>query len=122
MQIVRTILWVLLLVAFVGFTFGNMDKDAEVRIWFGYVWNTKIPAVVVLSFLLGMIPTWLLHRGTKWRLTRRIKTLENAVQATAVTAPIASDTAPATAPSAKVAEPSSPFDAEPNTAGSTPKL
>lgn len=121
MQIIRTIFWVLLLVAFVAFTFGNMDKDAEVRIWFGYVWNTKIPAVVILAFLLGMIPTWLLHRGTKWRLTRRIKTLENSVRATAVTAPIASDKAP-NAPAPKVAEPSSAFNAEPSPSGSTPKL
>jgi putative membrane protein len=80
MQIVRTILWVLLFVVILTFTFGNWDKAAEVRIWFGFVWNTKIPAVVIVSFLLGIVPTWLLHLGTKWRLTRRIKTLEAAAR------------------------------------------
>ncbi len=79
MQIVRTILWVLLFAALMFFSFFNW-KEVEVQIWTNMVLETKVPALVVVSFLLGMIPTWLLHRGTKWRLTRRIKTLEAAAR------------------------------------------
>ncbi|MGB3377919.1 MAG: hypothetical protein WBH10_14005 [Allopontixanthobacter sediminis] len=79
MQIVRTILWVLLFAGLMFFSFFNW-KEVEVQIWTNMVLETKVPALVIVSFLLGMIPTWLLHRGTKWRLTRRIKTLEAAAR------------------------------------------
>lgn len=79
MQIVRTILWVLLFAGLMFFSFFNW-KEVEVQIWTNMVLETKVPALVIVSFLLGMIPTWLLHRGTKWRLTRRIKALEAAAR------------------------------------------
>ena len=87
MQIVRTILWVLLFAGLMFFSFFNW-KEVEVQIWTNLVLETKVPALVIVSFLLGMIPTWLLHRGTKWRLTRRIKALEAAARVPQV-APIA---------------------------------
>lgn len=79
MQIVRTILWVLLFAGLMFFSFFNW-KEVEVQIWTNMVLETKVPALVIVSFLLGMIPTWLLHRSTKWRLKRRIKTLEAAAR------------------------------------------
>ena len=94
MQIVRTILWVLLFAALMFFSFFNW-KEVEVQIWTNMVLETKVPALVIVSFLLGMIPTWLLHRGTKWRLTRRIKTLEAAARIPHVApiSPVPDDTA-----------------------------
>ena len=98
MQIVRTIFWVLLFAGLMIFSIFNWNP-VEVSIWSGFVLETKVPALVIVSFLLGMIPTWLLHRGTKWRLDRRIKHLENATRAAAVTPPAAgTTTAPAPAP------------------------
>ncbi len=79
MQIVRTILWVLLFAGLMFFSFFNWN-EVEVQIWTNMVLETKVPALVIVSFLLGMVPTWLLHRGTKWRLTKRIKTLEAAAR------------------------------------------
>lgn len=78
MQIVRTILWVLLLVGVLAFSFGNWDKQIDVRIWPGIVWDTRVPALVIVSFLLGLVPMWLYHRGVHWRLSRRISGLEAA--------------------------------------------
>ena len=98
MQIVRTILWVALLVLLLAFSFFNW-RPVEVQIWDNLVLETKIPALVVTSFLLGLIPMWLVHRGSKWRLQRRITTLETSVRANAVTpaAPEASSLSPAPA-------------------------
>ncbi len=98
MQIVRTILWVALLVLLLAFSFFNW-RPVEVQIWDNLVLETKIPALVVTSFLLGLIPMWLVHRGSKWRLQRRITTLETSVRANAVTpaAPAASSLSPAPA-------------------------
>ena len=77
MQFVRTIFWVLILAALVIFTAFNW-KPVEVQIWTNLVLETKVPALVIIAFLLGLVPTWLLHRGVKWRLKRRISALETA--------------------------------------------
>ena len=80
MQIVRTVVWVLVLVVVLLFTLGNWDQQVTVRIWQNLVWDTRLPAVVIVSFLLGMLPMWLLLRGTSWRLNRRISHLEQATR------------------------------------------
>lgn len=97
MQIVRTIVWVLLLVGLLAFSFFNW-KPVEVTIWTNLILETKIPALVIVSFLLGLIPTWLFLRGTKWRLTRRIKALENNVRSAAVSDHTASTIPPSAEP------------------------
>lgn len=115
MQIVRTIVWVALLIAFVALTMLNWDTQLAVRIWPGIVWDTRLPAVIVVAFLLGLVPMWLIHRGSKWRLQRRINTLENAarVQAAAVPAPSPSAApAPASEHAPATAEPLAPAPVE----------
>ena len=82
MQIVRTIVWVVILAALLIFTAFNWNS-VEVQIWTNMVLETKIPALVIVAFLLGLVPMWLIHRGTKWRLQRRIAGLESAARANA---------------------------------------
>lgn len=88
MQFVRTLFWVLILAALLIFTAFNW-RPVEVQIWTNLVLETKIPALVIVAFLLGLVPTWLLHRGTRWRLKRRISQLETAARTT--TAPRAGE-------------------------------
>ena len=75
MQIVRTVVWVLLAVGLLIFAINNWTPVA-VKIWEGLVLETKLPVLVIGSFLLGLLPMWLLHRGTSWRMKRRISSLE----------------------------------------------
>jgi len=76
MQIVRTIIWVLLLTALLVFSFANWEPPVTVKIWQNLVVETKIPAIVVVSFLIGFVPMWLRYRAARWQLQRRIATLE----------------------------------------------
>ncbi len=119
MQVVRTILWVLLFVGLLAFSFFNW-KPVEVTIWDNLILETKVPALVIVSFLLGMIPTWLLLRGTKWRLKRRINTLENAAKSAAMMQHADDDTAsmPMTSTAAPMMSPASldPATTEPELA------
>ena len=93
MQIIRTIVWVILLIALLLFSVNNW-QDVEVKIWEGLILQTKLPALVVVSFLLGLIPMWLLHKTARWRLNRRIGTLENSVRAASVSVPVESPPPP----------------------------
>ena len=99
MQIIRTIVWVLLLVALLLFSAFNW-KPVEVKIWEGLILETKIPALVIVSFLLGLVPMWLLSRAQKFALNRRISSLETAARSAATT-PIAAAPAPVDKPVAK---------------------
>ena len=87
MHIVRTIVWVLLLVAFAIFATANWEPGITVRIWQNLVVETKLPAVMLVAFLLGLVPMWLIHRATKWTLQRRVNALENAARAMVPAAP-----------------------------------
>ena len=77
MQIVRTIVWVLLLIALLIFSINNWNP-VEVKIWEGLVLETKVPALVVIAFLLGLVPMWLMHRVSQWYYKRRLGSLESA--------------------------------------------
>ncbi len=83
MQIVRTVIWVLILFGLMVFSFFNWDP-VEVRLWDNLVLETKVPVLVILAFTLGLLPMWLYHRGAKWNLMRRITSLENAVRSNAL--------------------------------------
>ena len=76
MKIVRTIVWVLLLVALLIFSINNWNP-IEVKIWEGLVLETKIPALVVVAFLIGLVPMWLLYRATSWNYERRLSSLQH---------------------------------------------
>jgi hypothetical protein len=82
-QIVRTIIWVLILFGILAFSFFNWDT-VEVTLWDNLVLETKIPALVIIAFLLGLVPMWLYHRSVKWSLDRRIRSLENSMKSTAL--------------------------------------
>ena len=86
MKIVRTIVWVLLLVALLIFSVNNWEPGVTVKIWDNLVVDTKLPAVVVLSFLIGLIPMWMVHRASRWNADRRIASLESAARASAMAA------------------------------------
>jgi len=79
MQVIRTIVWVVLLIALLIFSINNWTT-VTVKIWEDLVWETRLPALVILSFLFGLVPMWLLHLAGKWRLKRRISALETVVR------------------------------------------
>ncbi|WP_340587996.1 LapA family protein [Erythrobacter alti] len=101
MQIVRTVIWVLLLVGLLLFSIANWDPTVTVRIWEDIVVDTKIPAIVIVSFAIGFLPMWLYHRASKWRMQRKIGSLETAARTAAAT-PVATQVPEADAEDATV--------------------
>ena len=91
MQIVRTIVWVLLLVILLLFSINNWTP-VQVKIWEDLILETKLPALVVVSFLLGLVPMWLAYLAARWRNARRISALENTVRTATPPPPVATTT------------------------------
>ena len=73
------IVWVILLVAVIIFSWSNWNP-VEVTIWDNLVVETKVPALVIISFLIGFLPVWLYSRGVIWSLNRKIRSLEIAAK------------------------------------------
>lgn len=86
MQFIKTLFWVILAVILVVFAVNNWSPTS-VLVWQDIRVDTKLPVLVIGAFLLGFLPTWILHRTMKWRMTRRIKTLEAAARPTPVPTP-----------------------------------
>ena len=79
MKQIRIVLWVVFLVAFAAFVAMNWTP-ARVNFWplsDGYLhfdWPVGFTALVF--FLVGFVPAWATGRWRRWRLKRRINTLE----------------------------------------------
>ena len=97
MQFVKILFWVLFFVASFIFWWSN-EARSTLDIGAAIV-EGRVSTFVITAFLLGSVPLWLLHRTNKWRLSRRIKTLEAAARPVPAPAPQrASQPAPSPAP------------------------
>jgi hypothetical protein len=96
LQFVRTIVWVLILSGLLIFSYLNW-KVVEIALWDEIVVEAKVPALVIVAFLLGLVPTWLYHRSVRWGLKRRIRSLENSIKSSALSQP-AEPAVPSAAP------------------------
>jgi len=126
-QIVRTIIWVMILFGILTFSLFNWDT-VEVNLWENLVLETKTPVLVIVAFLLGLVPMWLYHRSVKWSLDRRVRSLEASIKSNAMAhrpdpsanaAPAAASVSPATDSAAKAEDSLNPatIDTAKGTAG-----
>ena len=75
MQFLKTLFWVTLIVGLTVFAINNW-VPVSVKLWGGMLLDTKLPMLVIVSFVIGFFPLWLWHRITHWRMKRRIVSLE----------------------------------------------
>ena len=94
MQTVRTMLWVVMAVAFTLFAVANSD-DVKVWVFPGYLADTYLSVVIVVSFLIGFLPPYLVNLGNRWRLQRKINQQDQTIALLRPTpAPVSTEVAP----------------------------
>jgi lipopolysaccharide assembly protein A len=81
MSFLKTLFWVIFLVGFTIFAVNNW-QPVSVKLWGGLWLDTKLPALIGLSFLTGFLPLYIWHRAQGFRFRRRIATLETSVRTT----------------------------------------
>ena len=89
MQFLKTLLWVLVAVVVALFASRNW-VPVTLALWGDIQADIKLPALLLLVFLAGFLPTWLTMRAKMWTLTRRIEAMER----NRVTAPAEDPLAP----------------------------
>ena len=77
MQFLRTLFWVVL-AAFVAIIASENWRDVTLDLWGNLQADIKLPVLLAIVFLLGLVPTWLIMRGKMWRLQRRLAPEEQA--------------------------------------------
>lgn len=95
MNAIRTILLILFTVVLVAFIAINWER-VPVNIWpleQGYLHlEWPVGLLVLVSILIGFLPTWLWSKAARWRMNRRISALENTILANTPTPPMATST------------------------------
>lgn len=69
MQFLRTLLWVLIAVVLSIFAAANWT-DVTIGLWGGLLVTIKLPFLLLIAFVAGWLPTWLIMRGRLWRARR----------------------------------------------------
>jgi uncharacterized integral membrane protein len=86
MQFLKTLFWVLVAVVVVLFGVRNWTP-VTLNLWGDIQADIKIPILLLIVFLLGFIPTYLLMRTRVWSHRRKIDAFERSRTASGVAAP-----------------------------------
>jgi uncharacterized integral membrane protein len=86
MQFLKTLFWVVAAVIAVVFALRNWTP-VTINLWAGLQADIKLPVLVLGALLIGFLPPYALHRGTKWHMRRRIETMERNIAVQIPTAP-----------------------------------
>ncbi len=83
MQFLKTLFWVLIAVVVSLFAFRNWN-DVTLNLWGDIQADIKIPLLLIVIFLVGLLPTWLVMRARIWSLKRRYEAIERQRSTTAM--------------------------------------
>ena len=75
MHFLKTLFWVILAVIAVIFSLRNW-APVSISLWGGLTADVKLPVLLIVSALIGFLPTYAVHRTKLWQLKRRIDNLE----------------------------------------------
>src|SRR6478672_4097461 len=86
MQFLKTLFWVLIAVLVALFASRNWSI-VILNLWGDIQADIKLPVLLLIAFLLGWLPTWLIMRARVWSLNRRVEALDRTRASAAEAAP-----------------------------------
>jgi lipopolysaccharide assembly protein A len=76
------------------FSFNNW-QIVSIKLWGDIIVDTPLPILLFVVFMLGLVPTLLLHRATRWNLNRKLDAANrNLTETRAVVEPVRVDPIP----------------------------
>ena len=72
MSFLKTLLWIVVTVIVALFCFNNWTV-VGINLWNGLILETKLPLLLGVTFLLGLLPPLLLWQAARYRLRRRVQ-------------------------------------------------
>jgi hypothetical protein len=75
MAALKTLMWVVIAVGIALFSMANWQA-VDVIVWPSRILETKLPVLVILAFLAGAVPMWIMFQAARWSLSRRLENSE----------------------------------------------
>lgn len=75
MQFLKILFWFLLAFVAALFTYGNWT-GVQINLWSGLIADVNLPLLLLVTFLLGFLPTYLYLGTVRWRLRQRLAACE----------------------------------------------
>lgn len=94
MQFLKTLFWVLVAVIVALFASRNWT-DVTLNLWGDILADIKLPVLLLIAFLIGFLPAWLVMRARLWSYRRRLEALERTRAMSIPAEPAAAEPGPA---------------------------
>ena len=75
MNFLKTLFWVVVAVSLAIFANRNWN-DVTLNLWGNIQAEVKLPVLLLLTFLIGFLPPYLIMRGRVWNLRRKLAVAE----------------------------------------------
>ena len=95
MHFLKTLLWVVIAV-FLAILASRNWHDVTLNLWGDIQADIKIPLLLLVVFLIGFLPTWLIQRARIWSLNRRVEALDRSRVEPTAAKPLPDEGEPAT--------------------------
>jgi lipopolysaccharide assembly protein A len=92
MQFLRTLLVALTVGLAVAFSINNWGTHVPIQLWGGLIAEVKLPFLLLVTLLAGLLPMWVAYRAVLWRSRQRTAANERIIadlRAAAAAAPVA---------------------------------
>ena len=88
MQFLKTVFWAIIAAIVALFCWVNGGR-VTINLWNDLQADIRLPVLLLIVFLIGFLPTWLILRARIWSLRRRLEAMErNRVTAAAPEIPV----------------------------------
>ena len=71
LRFLTTLFWIVIAVLVTLFAARNW-RDVTIDLWGNLQADIKIPILLAIFFLIGLVPTWLVFRARLWRVSNRV--------------------------------------------------
>ncbi|MCU6452890.1 hypothetical protein LPN01_02245 [Sphingomonas sp. A2-49] len=75
MQFLKILFWFLLAFVAALFTYGNW-ASIQIKLWGDLIADVNLPLLMLVTFLVGFLPTYLYLGTVRWRLRQRLASCE----------------------------------------------
>ena len=103
MQFLKILFWFLLAFVAALFTYGNWTS-IQINLWSGLIADVNLPLLLLVTFVLGFLPTYLYLGTVRWRLRQRLATCERMLADSRAPVPVAPTAVTPVAPAVPVAD------------------
>ena len=72
MRFLKALFWLVVGMLLALLAYANLDEVVSVELWDHIIVDIKLPLLLLVTFLLGFLPTFLILRARIWTLKRRL--------------------------------------------------